>query len=227
MKKTKGKFIVLEGIDGSGKATQAKLLADYLKEKKIPFFKIAFPQYEKSFFGKTIRRYLKGEFGGVAEVSAYLAAALYAGDRFEARSLILKNLKKGKLVIADRYVSSNIGHQAAKLPLSERKKFIKWLNQLEYDIYQLPHEDLTIFLDINSKQAARLRKQRQKIKKIKADIHEQSADYLKKVAQVYKFIAKTSPNWFKIKCFDSRGNLKSPEDIHKEIINYLKIAKIL
>jgi dTMP kinase len=227
MKNSKGKLIVFEGIDGAGKATQVKLLANYFKKIKKPFALISFPQYEKSFFGKIVRWYLNGEFGNVNDVNGYLGALLYAGDRFEAKNFILKNLKQNKIVIADRYVASNIAHQGAKLPYKEIKNFIKWIFYLEYKIYQIPKENLTIFLDIGNKQASHLRKKRQSEKKIKADIHEKNSAYLIKVANLYKKLAKKDKNWIKINCITKTNNLKTPKQINKEIISALINRKIV
>ena len=122
----KGKLIVFEGSDGTGKTTQAKLLLEYLKRKQIPSIYISFPRYQNSLWGQMVRRYLDGEFGKIDEVSPYLASVLYAGDRLGASDQIRKWLELGKLVICNRYVGSNLAHQLAKMvSQSDKSKFIK------------------------------------------------------------------------------------------------------
>lgn len=227
MPKSKGKLIVFEGIDGSGKATQTKLLCKYIQQKKLKYAQIAFPQYKKSFFGKLVGRYLKGEFGGVNEVSAYLAAVLYAGDRFEAKDFILKNLNENKIVIADRYAASNIAHQGAKLLPKERDDFFRWLSRLEYEIYKIPKEDATVFLNIDNKKAFLLRRKRELLKNTEADIHEKATGYLLEVEKLYKRLASQGKNWIKIDCLNKSKKIKTPLQIHKEIIKALKKRKIL
>ena len=118
----KGFFIVIDGTDGSGKATQTKLLAEKLKKSGRKVKTIDFPQYENNFFGKMVGRYLSGEFGKSSEVSPYLASILYAGDRFEEKETIEKWLNEGFVVIADRYASSNQIHQGGKISNSAKRK---------------------------------------------------------------------------------------------------------
>src|SRR5438045_2336719 len=111
----KGFLIVIEGIDGSGKTTQANLLSGYLKSKNIPHEVINFPRYEDNLYGKLIRRYLNGEFGEAKKVDPYLMSLAYAGDRNLAKPLIENWLLEGKIVVANRYVSSNKAHMGANL----------------------------------------------------------------------------------------------------------------
>src|SRR5271167_2323176 len=106
----RGKFIVLEGIDGSGKRTQLELLARTFTERGIPFSQISFPDYE-GFFGKLVAQFLNGEFGALEAVDPHFSALLYAGDRLEAKPLLDAALASGKIVLADRYVGSNLAHQ--------------------------------------------------------------------------------------------------------------------
>ncbi|HLC66288.1 MAG TPA: thymidylate kinase, partial [Candidatus Nanoarchaeia archaeon] len=130
----RGKLIVLEGIDGSGKTTQTKMLVARLKREGYAVETIDFPQYYTTFFGKMVAQYLRGEFGALDQVSPYLAAILYAGDRFERKEQLEQWLAEGKIVIANRYVSANMGHQASKIPRSKRAVFVQWLDQLEYGV---------------------------------------------------------------------------------------------
>src|SRR6266567_1286648 len=138
----KGKLIVIEGSDGAGKATQLGLLTSYLKTQKIPTASIAFPQYKHTFFGKTISRILRGEMGKLKTLHPYLLSMVYAMDRVEAKDKMYQWLNHGRIVVLDRYVSSNMAHQTGRLPKKDRLKFIKWLDELEYHVNNLPREDI-------------------------------------------------------------------------------------
>ena len=139
---TRGKFIALEGIDGSGKRTQIDLLASGLNARGLATFRIGFPRYE-SFFGKLVGRYLNGEFGALDAVDPHLSALLYAGDRLEAKLEIEAALSDGKIVLADRYIGSNMAHQSERVSPEKREEFLAWLKHLEYGLYRLPVEDLS------------------------------------------------------------------------------------
>ena len=121
-----GKLIVFEGIDGSGKRTQLELLTRALTDRGIPHERISFPRYD-GFFGSLVAKYLNGDFGGLDKVDAHLSALLYAGDRFEAKPRIESILASGKLLVADRYIASNLAHQGARAPREQREEFLAWL----------------------------------------------------------------------------------------------------
>src|SRR4030042_2267814 len=137
-----GKFIVFEGLDGSGKSTQSKLLVNHFKKERHKTIKIDFPQYGTRVAG-LVEEYLNGKYGGSEEVGPYRAAIFYACDRYDASFKIKKWLKEGKIVIANRYVTANMGHQGGKIanPL-ERKNYFSWLYELEYEIFNIPKPDL-------------------------------------------------------------------------------------
>ncbi len=144
----KGKLIVIDGIDGSGKATQTKLLVEKLRAEDRPVETIDFPQYENNFFGQLVRRYLNGEFGPATEVSPYLASILYAGDRFESADIIKHWLAAGKTVVLDRYYTSNLIHQSAKLNTADFDSYIGWDEKMEFEIFKIPRPDLVIYLHL-------------------------------------------------------------------------------
>jgi dTMP kinase len=144
---TRGKLIALEGIDGSGKGTQLDLLASELDRRGLDTFRISFPRYE-SFYGKLVGRYLNGDFGSLDAVDPHLSALLYAGDRLEAKPEIEAALSAGKIVLADRYIGSNMAHQSARVPPEQREEFFAWLKRLEYGLYALPMEDLVVYLRV-------------------------------------------------------------------------------
>ncbi|PIS09338.1 hypothetical protein COT75_02030 [Candidatus Beckwithbacteria bacterium CG10_big_fil_rev_8_21_14_0_10_34_10] len=226
--KRKGKLIVIDGANGSGKATQTDLLVKYLKKHKYKTSKISFPRYYTSFHGKTVARFLNGEFGGLKDVSPYLSSLAYALDRLTSKNQILDWLKAGHLVICDRYVTSSLVHQGVKLSLKERKKFIDWLYTMEYKEHRLPKENLVIYLYMPAEISDKLIiKKTKKYKKGKQKDIEEDLDYQRKVSKLYQEFGKKYKHWEIINCLDKEGKLKSRQDIHKEIINILKKRKIL
>src|SRR3989344_9179485 len=148
-KNNRGKLIVIDGIDGSGKATQVKLLAEKLKQLKIPVKTIDFPHYDDNFFGKLIGEYLSGAYGDFIQTDPRVASVLYAADRFESSQQIKNWLAQGFVVIADRYVSANQIHQGGKIADNKKRQdFLRWLDQMEYEIFKIPRPDLVIYLDV-------------------------------------------------------------------------------
>lgn len=208
---TKGKLLVIEGIDGSGKTIQIELLKHYLASQEVLWEAISFPRYEDSLYGKLIRRYLEGEFGSINQVNPYLMALAYAGDRALAKPLIKSWLSSGKLVIANRYVSASKAHLSANLPEGQREEFMRWVDQLEYQTNALPKEDLTILLNVNPK----IGQQNVQNKNTK-DIHEDSIKHLEEAAKIYLELSQAEPNWKVVNCMIS-DKIRSKEDIHKEI----------
>lgn len=215
MNKKQGLLIVFEGIDGSGKTTQINLLSQYLKEKDADFEVISFPQYGKNEYAKKIFNYLSGKLGKLAEVDPYAIAKLYAADRKTDRDKIKNWLKSGKLVIANRYVSSSKAHLGANMPDDQREKFIKWIDNLEYGQNSMPREDLTILLNVNPQIA-------QKNVGQKHDIHEESLRHLEKASRIYLDLVKKEPNWYVVDCMEG-GIMREKQDIHREIIKILRI----
>lgn len=224
----KGKIIVFEGIDGSGKGTQSKKLYQELKElgKKVEL--IEFPNYDETFFGKEVGNYLNGDFGGLNEVDPKLSAILYAGDRFEKKELILEKVSSGYIVICDRYVPSNIAHQTAKFKTKkEQKKLKNWIEELEYEVFGLPKADLIFFMDMNPDISDNLvlKKDARSYTSEKKDLHEKDNSYLKDVYQTFSSIC-TENDWIRIYCQNSTGSLKSISEISGEIMIKLKENKV-
>lgn len=228
-RKYKGHFIVIEGTDGSGKATQVKLLQKKFQTIGVPHQLIAFPRYTGNPYGKLIGRYLKGEFGAIDEVNNSLISLAYAGDRFLAKPIIEEWLQKGNLVIADRYVPSNKAYMAAKMPEEKRQDFIEWLDDLEYNINGIPREELVIFLNVPvevGKINVGKKHERDYIKKGTSDIHERDLKYQKESSKMYLSLSKQEPNWIIISCAKN-GLMCSKEEINQEIIKTLMEKKIL
>jgi len=229
-----GKFIVIEGIDGSGKSTQEKLLIRSLKREGYKVSFIDFPQHGQKSAG-LVDEYLTGKYGSAKEVSPYQASIFYACDRYDASFKIRNWLKEGRIVIADRYIGSNIGHQGGKIKNKKaRRKYLKWLYNLEYGIFKIPRPDINFILKVPPKVAQVLsgkitdkKKQAQKIGYLghKKDIHEKDLDHLKNTERAYLDIAKEFPKDFElVECFKN-GKLLPSEIIHQEILN--KVKKIL
>ena len=190
---TKGKFIVIEGTDGSGKATQTKFLAEKLKSLGIPFELADFPQYGKP-SGYFAEKYLRGEYGNAEEVGAYRGSLFYAVDRYDKSFEIRKWLAEGKTVVSNRYVSANMGHQAGKIKnKKEREKFLKWLLELEYGIFEIPKPDLTVLLYVPPEVGQKFvdqKGERTYTKGVKRDIHEADLKHLQDAANAYLEVAK-------------------------------------
>lgn len=223
----RGKLIVIEGIDGSGKGTQAALLARAFEQRGIPFVKFGFPRYESS-FGRLIARFLNGDFGPLDAVDVHFSALLYAGDRFEAKPDLDSALNSGRTVVTDRYIASNLAHQGARVPSERRAEFISWLRQLEYGIYSLPVEDLIIYLRVPAQEGHRLvglKSARGYTAKAR-DLQESDVLHLTEAASVYDQLAQ-KPSWLTIECFDApSGKLRPPEEIHRDVLEAVD-ARIL
>ena len=215
----RGKLIALEGIDGSGKRTQLDLLAHELDARGLATLRISFPRYESS-FGKLVARYLNGEFGSLEAVDPHLSALLYAGDRLEAKAELESALAAGKIVLADRYIGSNLAHQSERVPPEQRDEFLAWLKRLEYGLYGLPVEDLVVYLRVPAAEAHRLvgMKSARAYTSLRHDILEADVSHLEQTSLIYDRLA-TEPNWVRIDCTDTvSGVLYSPEEIHRAVL---------
>ena len=211
-----GKLIVIEGPDGSGKATQTRKLFERLRDLEVKVRRVSFPNYESE-SSALIKMYLRGDFGGsAADVNPYAAATFYAVDRFAGFFEWKDFYQSGGLILSDRYVSSNMAYQAAKLSKkSERTKFLAWLDELEYKHFNLPRPDLTIFLDMPPEVSAILRRERGR-----EDIHESDAAYMAKVYNVYKEIAQKY-GWKIVNC--AKGSFaRSTTDIHEDVLTLVE-----
>ena len=224
-----GKFIVFEGLDGSGKSTQTKLLIKRLKREGYKVATIDFPQHgEKS--ASLVDEYLRGKYGTAEEVGPYRGSIFYACDRYDAGFKIRKWLEDGKIVIADRYLASNIGHQGGKIieNKEEWRKFLKWLYDLEYNIFEIPRPNFNIILKTSPafslKLAHKVTDEEKKAKReaylgdsSKQDIHESDKQHLANTLTSYLEAAKEYPQEFKvIECIEN-NNLLAPEVIHEKV----------
>ena len=225
----KGKFFVFEGIDGSGKSTQTKLLAEFLKSNKYKVEKIDFPQYGKR-SAALLENYLQGLYGTSKEVGPYRASIFYACDRYDLSFKIRKWLDEGKIVVSDRYVVSNIGHQGGKLINNTKawEKYINWLYDLEYNIFKIPKPDHTFILktsaDLSMKMSNKITDDDKKQKRVaylgndkKHDIHERDKQHLTDTLKSYERVSKKFPKEFKmIDCLDG-GKMLPIDVVHNKV----------
>jgi dTMP kinase len=220
MEQKRGKFIVIEGTDGSGKATQTALLLQRLKESGFAVETIDFPQHGKD-SGKLVDLYLTGFFGEAAKLNPKLISGFYAIDRLMNKTKINAWLDEGKVVIADRYASSNIGHQGAKIPEDkEREELFYWLHKMEFEEMKIPKPDLHVFLHVPSEVAFKLiekKAQRNYISQGNKDGHEKDINHLKAAEKSYLHASKLF-NWKIVECSEN-NELLPIEKIHDKVWN--------
>jgi dTMP kinase len=230
----KGKLIVLEGIDGSGKGTQLKQITKYFDDSNITYVHEHFPKYGHNIFSETIAKFLRGEFGGIDDVDPYFVANIYAMDRYLYLPTLLKQLEENEVVLLDRYVFSNMAFQGAKFKLDGQSLDIKkWISDFEFKFLKLPYPDLTIFLDVPIDVIwERLARKREgddrKYLKGKEDIHEADLGFQSRVRDNYLYL-KHYTNYKIIPCAEVSGDLGGqhwyvlkPEDLFESYKNYIK-----
>jgi dTMP kinase len=218
---SKGKFIVIDGLDGSGKGTQFRILVQKLKELNYDIAEVDFPRYGKP-SAVFVERYLRGEFGTADQVKPKAASIFYALDRFGAKEEMRDDLEKGKILISNRYVSSSQGHQAGKIKDSEqRKAFLNWLDELEYEIFGIPRPDLGLFMDVPPEIGQKLvdqKESREYIQGKKRDIHEDDLNHLENAYQAYQELVASDSAWEKIDCVRQNGKIKTIEEISELVL---------
>ncbi len=223
-----GLFIAIEGGDGSGKATQSKLLIEYLKSEGHDVLEADFPRYGES-SAYYVERYLNGDYGGPNDIPADLGALPYALDRFAAKDEIIAHLKKpNAIVVSNRYVASNLAHQGAKLTdQNERHVFYERTKKTEYGILGIPKPDLNIVLLVPSHIAQENidKKEARSYTDKKRDIHEADADHLEKAKTNYKELCQLYPDEYTaIECTDTTGKMRSIVDIESDIRQLISVA---
>ena len=211
----RGRLIVFEGTDGSGKATQAHMMAQRLREEGVLFREIDFPRYGNP-FAEPARLYLAGVLGDrPGDVNAYAASTLFAVDRYASyKEDWGKDYENGALILANRYTTSNAVHQASKLEMGERGEFVAWLFDLEYRRLGLPAPDLGVYLGMPTGLSEGLLRRRGAATGPAADIHERDDGYLRRCRLCAREIA-ASQGWHTLSCA-VRGKVRSVEDIHRE-----------
>lgn len=229
MKKNKGKLIVIDGTDGSGKTTQINLLISKLKANGFKVKTIHFPEYD-NFFGGFIGHCLTEQYFNFINIHPKIVSVLYAADRWESSEQIKKWLSQGFIVVLDRYVSANQIHQGGKIKnAKKRQAFLKWLDEMEYKIFKIPRPDITIYLSLPLTLIERLIKERNAgAKRVyagnKKDVHEVDMDFQKNSRMSAMWLVKVLKNFIKVDCAP-KNVLRTREDIHNEV--YKSVIKVL
>ena len=219
-----GKLFVIDGTDGSGKQTQFEKLKERLSKDGVDYKTVSFPNYDSP-SSSLVKMYLSGEFGTNAqEISPYIASTFYAADRYATfQTGYKKYYEDGGIILADRYTTANMVHQAGKIKdKKERDKFLKWLWDFEFKLYGLPIPTEVFFLNMPTEKALELMKDRKNKfdENAKKDIHERNETHMRDAYKAACDVAKDY-NWFEIKCMKD-NKLRTIDDIHEEIYNEVK-----
>ncbi len=219
-----GKLFVIDGTDGSGKQTQFEKLKERLNKDGVEYKTVSFPNYDSP-SSSLVKMYLSGDFGTDAQkISPYIASTFYAADRYATfETGYKKYYEDGGIILADRYTTASMVHQAGKIKnKEERDKFIKWLWDFEFKLYGLPIPTEVFFLNMPTEKAFELMKDRKNKfdKNAKKDIHERNEIHMREAYNAACEVAKEY-NWYEIKCMKN-NELRTIEDIHEEIYKEVK-----
>ena len=224
-------FVVIEGLDGSGKSTQLKLLREYLEKEGIKYKYLHFPRLEEGIYGALVARFLRGEMGPNDQVDPYLVALIFAGDRAEASSMIRNWMEEGYFVIVDRYVYSNIAFQCAKLTdAGERLRLRDWILDFEFRHNKLPKPDMNLLLHVplaftrQQLAGARAGDDRAYLKG-ERDIHEEDLGFQERVMDEYLSLRHYVDDLRLISCTDDSGAMQAPGTISEIILKQLEIKQ--
>lgn len=223
------KLVVIEGTDGSGKATQTERLRERLVREGFRVEKRDFPNY-KNFFGVWIGKFLSDPKYNWVHVHPMIASVFYAVNRWMDKDDLVHIIKHNDMVIFDRYVSANQIHQGGKIrDIDERREFLKTLDKLEYEVFGLPKPQIIFFLDLPIDLSEKLMEKRNQESsrdylKGEKDVHETNSEFKKNSYETALWLAKTQPGWIKISCHKD-GEIRSVDDIHEEI--YTKLMDFL
>ena len=217
-----GKIFVIDGTDGSGKQTQFKKLQERLTKDGIDYKTVSFPNYESP-SSSLVKMYLSGEFGKDAKmVSPYIASTFYAADRYATFQTSYKDYyDKGGIILADRYTTANMVHQAGKISdKAERKKFLEWLFDFEFNLYGLPVPTQVFFLNMPVEKSLELIANRENkfTHSAQKDIHESDRNHLIDSYNAACNVAKDY-NWYEVNCVNNNNEVRTIDDIHNEIYN--------
>lgn len=206
-------LIDIEGIDGSGKGTQAALLKNNLIHLGLSVELVSFPRYGKTCFSQGIADFLNGQFGTLEQVDPFLVSLLYAGDRFESLAWFQNLTSSNEIIVLDRYVPSNMAHQGSKRTGSERDRILKWIDKIEYEVYALPRPDLILWLDLPVQFASERisSKHPRQYTAAVADLQESDLEHLIRTREVYENLSNQQPNWVIIPTVEEGVALTIPE----------------
>ena len=218
-------LIEIEGIDGSGKGTQAQRLCERLRRSGRSVELLSFPRYEATLFGRAVGQFLNGRYGTLENVHPFLVSLLFAGDRFESKPVLEAALRKNDVVVLDRYVYSNVAHQASKRTGAERADLTRQILQIEHEIYGLPRADIVLWLDVPVTTAQHLiaKKAARSYTEKAADLQEADGKYLQGVRSVYAELAASSPEWRTVECCPA-GMLRSLDEVEGAIWDVVNAA---
>ncbi len=220
-----GKFIIIEGTDGSGKTTQLTLLKKWLEDQGIKTKTLDFPQYDE-FWGKMVGRYLRGEFGELDDVNPYLPSVLFLLDQASQSRKINKWLKEGYFVLSNRYVQSSMAHQTAKFKgEKEQRDYLSWLEEGAFKELGLVPEDLTVVLYANPdilKELSLKSRVRKKSYTITKDIAEDHKTHQQDSSKMYVKLCKDKATWELLNCMDEEGKLLAIDLIHEKVKEVVK-----
>ena len=223
-----GKFIVIEGTDGSGKSTQTRKLTRYLKAQGLTVKQFHFPS-GKGFYGRAINSFLRGDLGSALEVDPYYVAFLFARDRIQNAALVRKWIDKYDIVLMDRYAYSNVAYQCAKLMRKprEKEKLYRWIVDMEFKSGEIPIPDLCMFLGVprafseKKLQEDRAGGDRDYLDGA-SDIHEDNLLLQQNVGSVYREMCRDFDEMVYVECGDASGNMMKSEEIHQKILEVMK-----
>lgn len=217
-------LIAIEGIDGAGKGTQAGRLVQSLRNLGYRVDTLQFPRYNQTTFGSAIGDFLNGRFGSLNDVHPQLAAVLYAGDRFESRSLLMQMMEDNDVVVLDRFVGSNLAHQSAKLDGTERHALIDWIEKVEFGVFGLPRPNLTVLIDMSSQMSRELvsRKAARDYTTQEADLQESDLPYLERVRRCYLALSHSRLDWRTVHGLKDDGSLRTIECVAEEILGLVR-----
>jgi dTMP kinase len=224
-------LIAIEGIDGSGKATQTALLAERAAACGLKTASFSFPGYGKNPLGDAVGMYLNGDFGDKGALPPHLTALLFAGDRYTACDDIRKAVHTNDLVILDRYVASNLAYQGARLPPEQWGDFFAWVSAVEFGVFKLPRPDLSIYLDMPVKTARRMiaKRRQRSYTALQEDLHEKDEPYLVRCAEVYRYVIDhdIAGPWCRVPCATPDGTPLPVHDIAQAVWDVLGARRLL
>ncbi len=222
-------LVAIEGIDGAGKRTQARLLKDRAEQAGLSAAVVSFPRYGQTVFARSVTDYLNGSKLEMGPASARYTALLYAGDRFESRDWLEELRRNHDLVVLDRYVGSNLAYQGAKVQPAQRQALVEWIATIEYEVFGLPPADLNVLLDVPLEVASALvhRKPPRTYTDRRQDLHEADADYLAQCRDVYHWLTRQEAfgPWVTVNCVDESDQMRSAEAICDSVCQKLGIGK--
>jgi dTMP kinase len=223
---SRARFIVIDGADNSGKATQTSLLVERLREAGRKVGTLDFPQYAVNAFGGLIKESLQGEHGDFMSLDPKIASTLYAADRFESKGVLQELLAQNDVVVLDRYVSANMLHQGAKIAdIQKRQAFLEWLDHVEYGIFGMPKPDLTIALFVSPEDTSDILDRMILEGKKTPDMAESDREHQKRVADCLQWLSAMKENWSTVHCSSGINGLRSREEIHEEV--YALVEELL